>query len=299
MDVNARFSGTGVALVTPFTESLEPDLDALGRLIEHVTSGGVDYLVLMGTTGESATLDREERRRVLGAAREANAGRLPLMAGIGGNNTRAVALEVRQADLEGYEAILSVSPYYSRPSQEGIFRHFMAIADASPLPLVLYNVPARTGSNVLPETVLRLAGESGKILGIKEASGDMDQIRTLISRAPKGFLVISGDDLTAVPTVLEGGAGVISVLGQGIPAHYSRMIRLAMKGRATEAMDLHRHLEPLVEILFREGNPPGIKGLLAHLGICPPWVRLPLLPPSDTLRRELGAFLDVRLQPAP
>ena len=290
--MNKRFLGTGVALVTPFTEQLEPDLAALERLVEFVTAGGVDYLVIMGTTAESVTLDRSEKREVLRAARKANRGRLPLVAGIGGNNTRAVALEMQETDLEGYEAVLSVSPYYNRPTQEGIFRHFMALADSCPLPLILYNVPARTGSNMLPETVLRLSGASGNILGVKEASGDMDQIRTLIRKAPDGFMIISGDDHTAVPTVLEGGAGVISVLGQGVPDVFSRMIRLALSGDSKEALKIHHLIEPLADLIFREGNPAGIKGLLAHLGICLPGVRLPLVPASETLQSELRAFLD-------
>jgi 4-hydroxy-tetrahydrodipicolinate synthase len=294
--MNERFLGAGVALVTPFTQQLEPDLPALERLVDFVTAGGVDYLVVMGTTAESATLDREEKQEVLRAVRKANRGRLPLIAGIGGNNTKGVVSEILETDLQGYEAVLSVSPYYNRPSQEGIFQHFKAIAQACPVPLILYNVPSRTGSNVLPATVLRLAEASANIIGIKEASGDMDQIRALIGQSPDGFMIISGDDHTAVPTVLDGGAGVISVLGQGIPDIFSRMIRLARKGESSEAMKMHNRLEPLVDMIFREGNPAGIKGLLAHLGICLPGVRLPLVPPSETLRSDLGAFLKRELE---
>jgi 4-hydroxy-tetrahydrodipicolinate synthase len=289
--MNERIKGTGVALATPFTRDLEPDLEALAKLVEHVVSGGVDYLVVLGTTGESATLGREEKDKVFRAVARANKGRLPLVAGIGGNHTAAVVAELAETNLEGYEAILSVSPYYNRPTQEGIFRHFKTLSEHSPLPLILYNVPSRTASNVLPETVLRLAASCGNLLGIKEASGDMAQIQTLIREAPQGFMVISGDDLTAVPTVLAGGAGVISVAGQGIPGPFSRMIRLAMQGEAGEALEVHRQLEPLVGLLFREGNPAGIKALLSLQGICQPWVRLPLVPASEELQDELQAFL--------
>lgn len=290
------FFGTGVALITPFTVELEPDLDALERLVEHVIDEGVEYLVVNGTTAESATLSGNEKQELLHFVREVNRGRLPLVAGIGGNNTRAVAEELQRADLQGYQAILSVSPYYNRPTQEGIFRHFQELSGSSPLPLILYNVPSRTGSNMLPGTVLRLAAEGGNILGIKEASGDMDQIKALLRDAPEDFLVISGDDFTAVPTVLEGGAGVISVIGQGIPGMFSDMIRLARKGREGEALDLHRRIEPLVDLIFREGNPAGIKALLHHLGICLPQVRLPLVPATQGLSDAIGSYLDQQLR---
>ncbi len=293
------FTGTGVALVTPFTEDLKPDFQALERLLAHVSEGGVEYLVVLGTTGESATLDRAEKQEVLTFVREQNRGKLPLVAGIGGNDTRAVAREMQGADLEGYQAILSVSPYYNRPTQEGIYRHFRFLSEASPLPLILYNVPARTGSNVLPDTVLRLAAEASNILGVKEASGDIDQIRALLRESPEDFLVISGDDATAVPTVLEGGAGVISVLAQGVPRLFSRMIRLARAGEAAQARRLHEGLAPLMELIFKEGNPAGIKGVLECLGVCGSGVRLPLVPPSDALMRELADFLGNRLPPLP
>jgi 4-hydroxy-tetrahydrodipicolinate synthase len=290
------FYGTGVALATPFTVELKPDLDALERLVEHVTDGGVQYLVVNGTTAESATLNGREKQDLLNFVREVNRGRLPLVAGIGGNNTLAVAEELQQTALQGYQAILSVSPYYNRPTQEGIFQHFQSLSKSSPLPLILYNVPGRTGSNVLPDTVLRLANEGGNILGIKEASGNMDQIRTLLREVPTDFLVISGDDFTAVPTVLEGGAGVISVLGQGVPEMFSEMIRLARTGREAEALELHRRMEPLVELIFREGNPAGIKALLQHLRICLPQVRLPLVPASPALTGSIKDYYDKQLR---
>lgn len=290
-----QFSGTGVALITPFTPDLQIDHAALRALVSYVVEGGVDYLVILGTTAESATLSRSEKQEVMRTVISAADGNLPLVLGIGGNNTRAVIAEIEATDLQGFSGILSVSPYYNRPTQEGIFQHFKALAKTSPLPLILYNVPARTGSNVLPETVFRLAKECANIIGIKEASGDLDQIRNLIANSPDGFLVISGDDLTAVPAILEGGAGVISVLGQGIPSVYSEMIRRAMDGRVSEAMEFHKQLEPLVNMLFQEGNPAGIKGLLASRGISDTTVRLPLVAPSNGLVRSIESFLNERL----
>lgn len=282
-----QFIGTGVALITPFTSDLQVDYTALERLVDYVIHGGVDYLVVLGTTGEAVTLSREEKDEILRRVSDFAGGQIPLVAGIGGNSTHAVLAEFRNTDLTGYAAILSVSPYYNKPTQEGIFRHFEALASKSPLPLILYNVPSRTGSNVLPETVLRLAEGCPNIVGIKEASGNLQQIQDLISRVPDEFLVISGDDLTAVPTVLCGGAGVISVLGQGLPGIFTQMIHLAQNGQGPEAMDIHNRIAPLVELLFEEGNPAGIKGLLEIKDICTSEVRLPLVPPSKKLKGEI------------
>jgi 4-hydroxy-tetrahydrodipicolinate synthase len=286
-----KLTGTGVALITPFTPDLNVDYRALERLVADVIEGGVDYLVVLGTTGESATLNKVEKHKILRSVAHMAAGQVPLVAGIGGNATQAVIEEFKNADLDGYTAILSVSPYYNRPTQEGIFQHFRALAGVSPLPLLLYNVPARTGSNVLPETVLRLAGESENIIGIKEASGDLGQIQHLLEHTPDEFLVISGDDLMAVPTILRGGAGVISVLGQGIPRLFSRMIRLAQNHKNEEAMEIHKKLIPLIDLLFKEGNPAGIKGLLEFRGLCTSVVRLPLVSPSKELAFELENFV--------
>ena len=289
--MNTHFTGTGVALVTPFTSDLQVDHKALRHLVEYVIEGGVDYLVVLGTTAESATLDKEEKKDVMRTVARAAAGRIPLVVGIGGNNTRALVEEIKTKDLQGYSAILSVSPYYNRPTQEGIYRHFKALAKARTLPLILYNVPSRTGSNVLPETAIRLAEECDNIIGIKEASGDLAQISHLLENAPEGFMVISGDDLTAVPVILKGGAGVISVLGQGIPGVFSEMIRKARSGESEAALGLHSQLAPLVEMLFREGNPAGIKGLLKTRGIGSARVRLPLVAPSEDLVRAIEDFL--------
>lgn len=282
--------GTGVALATPFTRDKKVDIPALKKLVEHCIEGGVDYLVVLGTTAETATLAKSEKQLVAKTIAEQNRGRLPMVIGIGGNNTLQLSEELKNANLGAYEAVLSVSPYYNRPTQEGIFQHFRILAEASAKPLILYNVPARTGSNVLPETVLRLARESDNILGIKEASGNMEQIQQIIDNKPPNFLVLSGDDFTALPTVLNGGAGVISVLGQGLPSQFSRMVRLGLNGEADEAYELHHALVEGMNLIFQEGNPAGIKALLHSRGFCESDVRLPLLKASNALARKIADF---------
>ncbi|MDG1573137.1 4-hydroxy-tetrahydrodipicolinate synthase [Robiginitalea sp. M366] len=285
------FEGTGVALVTPFREDLSLDLDALRHLVDDVIEGGVDYLVALGTTAESATLSRAEKQQVMQTVLEANAGRKPLVVGIGGNHTLAVGEELQQTPLQGFDAVLSVSPYYNRPTQEGIYRHFRYLAERSPLPLILYNVPARTGSNMLAGTTLRLARECPNLIGIKEACGDMAQIRDLAAQLPEDFLLLSGDDFTAVDTVLAGGAGVISVLGQGLPRVFSGMMRQAAAGNREAAQQQSQALTPLMQGIFREGNPAGIKALLHLKGICTPAVRLPLVAASAGLTEHLAREL--------
>ena len=283
--------GTGVALITPFTADLSVDYAALEHLVTDVIQGGVDYLVVLGTTGESATLNRAEKDKILRCVAHAAGDEVPLVAGIGGNSTNAVLEDFKATDLRGYSAILSVSPYYNKPTQEGIFRHFETLGSKSPLPLILYNVPSRTGSNVLPQTVIRIANACPNIVGIKEASGDLQQIQDMLSMAPDDFLVISGDDLNAVPCILHGGAGVISVLGQGIPGVFSHMIHLARSGKGEEAMAIHNQLAPLVELIFQEGNPAGIKGLLEGRGMCSSFVRLPLVAPTSKLKGQIDSFI--------
>lgn len=290
------WKGTGTALITPFKSGLEPDLEAFVNLLEHAIQGGVDYLVILGTTAETATLRPEEKRRIAHLAVEANRGRTPMMLGIGGNDTRSVAREMRQFDLSGYQAVLSVSPYYNRPTQEGIFRHFEYLSAACPLPLILYNVPSRTGTNMESGTTLRLAAQCPNIAGIKEASGDMDQVRRLLAERPEGFLVISGDDFNAAEVALAGGDGVISVLAQALPGPFSGMIDLALEGREKEAKEAFGAMHPLCDAIFREGNPTGIKSLLSLLGLSGADVRLPLVPGSDSLRKELKEALG-RFQP--
>ncbi|MEE1964046.1 4-hydroxy-tetrahydrodipicolinate synthase [Allomuricauda taeanensis] len=283
--------GTGVALVTPFREDLSVDANALQQIVEHNIQGGVDYLVVLGTTGESATLSKADKQLVMDVVVRTNAGRLPLVLGVGGNHTEALVDELNTLDLTEFDAILSVSPYYNKPTQEGIYQHFKAIAGASPKPVILYNVPSRTGSNMSPETTLRLANDFSNIIGIKEACGDMVQIDKIIAGKPKDFLVISGDDFTALPTVLAGGAGVISVLGQGLPSQFSKMMDLGIQGNVGEAYQIHYQLLPLMGLIFEEGNPAGIKSVLENLGLSKAGVKLPLVEASPLLKSKIQTFL--------
>lgn len=286
------FIGTGVALVTPFKSDLSVDVEALHRLVQSQIDNGIEYLVVLGTTAESATLNNEEKELVKAEVKKANNGRLPLVLGIGGNNTASVVEELKTGNLEGFDAILSVSPYYNKPTQEGIFRHFKAIGEASPLPVILYNVPGRTASNVLPETVNRLAREVKNIIGVKEAAGDIIQAMRLISMVPEDFKVISGDDMVTLPMTLAGGKGVISVIGQGFPKEFSEMVRLGLKGEVKEAYKLHYKIAPSIELIFAEGNPAGIKALLSKKGIIENYLRLPLVEASVALRDRIDHFVD-------
>lgn len=284
--------GTGVALVTPFRADYTVDVEALEKIVDHCIQGQADYLVVLGTTAESATLSKTEKALVRATIIKANAGRLPLVVGVGGNNTAAVVEDLITLDLSEFSAILSVSPYYNKPTQEGIYQHFATIAQASPKPVILYNVPSRTGSNMLPQTTLRLAHEFPNIVAIKEACGDMVQVSTLIKDKPKDFKVISGDDPTATATALAGGAGVISVLGQGLPKEFSTMIRLALQEKATEAYALHHKLLPLMQLIFMEGNPTGIKSVFETLGLCAATVRLPLVAATPSLKSNIKNALN-------
>lgn len=286
------FVGTGVALITPFKEDLTVDTVALENLVKDQIENGIEYLVVLGTTAESATLTQEEKELVKQTVKKANAGRLPLMLGIGGNSTAAVTEELKTADLEGFDAILSVSPYYNKPTQEGIFRHFKAVSEASPLPVILYNVPGRTASNILPETVNRIARECDNVIGVKEAAGDIVQAMRLISLVPKDFKVISGDDMITLPMTLAGGKGVISVIGQGLPKEFSDMVRAGLKGKVAEAYDLHYRIAPSIDLIFAEGNPAGIKALLAKKGMISNHLRLPLVEASETLTTRINSFMD-------
>lgn len=285
-----KLRGTGVALITPFNEDLSVDVEALGQIIEHCVDGGVDYLVVLGTTAESATLNANEKVLIMESIQRINAGRLPLVLGLGGNNTAAVVDELKNTDLSGFDAILSVSPYYNRPTQEGIYQHFKAISLVSPKPIVVYNVPGRTGSNVLPETVLRLANDFDNIVAVKEASGSIAQIMKIIKYKPKDFQVLSGDDLTALPTVLAGGDGVISVLGQGLPSQFSKMINLGLERQVDEAYALHYDLQEGMELIFDEGNPAGIKALFEILSLSGAKVRMPLVEATSGLKKKIRAF---------
>jgi 4-hydroxy-tetrahydrodipicolinate synthase len=284
--------GTGVALVTPFKKDLSIDTVALEQLVEHCITNGIDYLVVLGTTAESATLSKEEKELVKKTVANANAGRLPLVVGVGGNNTAAIVKELTQTDLTEFTAILSVSPYYNKPTQEGIYQHFKAISKASSLPIVMYNVPSRTGSNMLPETTVKIAKDCDNVVAIKEACGDMLQIDSILKKKPADFMVISGDDFTALPTVLAGGAGVISVLGQGLPKEFSKLIQFGLQGNSDAAYEIHHTLLNGMHLIFEEGNPAGIKSVFEHLGLCNANVRLPLIEASSKLKTKIGLFLN-------
>ena len=284
--------GTGVALVTPFKEDFSIDTEALKRIVNFSIDGGIEYLVVLGTTAENATLSQEEKELVISTVIEANNGSLPLVLGVGGNNTLKVVEELKTRDLSPFVAILSVSPYYNKPSQEGIYQHFKAVAEASPIPVILYNVPGRTASNMLPATVLRLANDFKNIVAIKEAAGDMVQTMQLLKNKPKDFLVISGDDMIALPTVLAGGSGVISVIGQGFPKEFSEMIRLGLNRKVDEAFKTQYILDECIDMIFEQGNPAGIKEVFLSLGIAENVVRLPLIKVEESLAERIKHFVE-------
>jgi 4-hydroxy-tetrahydrodipicolinate synthase len=283
--------GTGVALVTPFNNDFTIDVEALRRIVNFSIDGGVEYLVVLGTTAENATLTADEKELVIATVIEVNAGRLPLVLGVGGNNTLKVVEELRTRDLSAFEAILSVSPYYNKPSQEGIYQHFKAVSEASAIPVILYNVPGRTSSNMLPSTVIRLANDFENVVAIKEAAGDLVQAMQLIKDKPKDFLVISGDDMIALPIVLAGGAGVISVIGQGFPKEFSEMIRLGLNRKVDDAYKLQYLLSNCIDMIFEQGNPAGIKEVFKILGIAENVLRLPLVSVDASLSERLGIFV--------
>ncbi|RTY66694.1 4-hydroxy-tetrahydrodipicolinate synthase [Flavobacterium sp. GSP27] len=283
--------GTGVALVTPFKQDFSIDTEALKRIVHFSIDGGIEYLVVLGTTAENATLSPEEKELVIRTVIEANNGTLPLVLGVGGNNTLKVVEELKTRDLTAFTAILSVSPYYNKPTQEGIYQHFKAVAEASPIPVILYNVPGRTASNMLPSTVLRLANDFENIVAIKEAAGDLVQAMQLLKNKPKDFLVISGDDMIALPMVLAGGAGVISVIGQGFPKEFSEMIRLGLNRKTDEAFKTQYLLSDCIDMIFEQGNPAGIKQVFLSLGISENTVRLPLVKVDDSLANRIDQFV--------
>ena len=283
--------GTGVALVTPFNEDKSVDFNGLERLVNFQIANGINYLVILGTTGEPATLTSKEKKQVKSTIIDVNNGRLPLVFGIGGNNTLDVVNEIRSTDLSVFSAVLSVSPYYNRPTQEGIYEHFKAIAKASPIPIIVYNVPSRTGKNMEVETILRLANDFKNIVAVKEAAGDIVQAMHIIRNKPNDFMVISGDDMIALPIVLAGGSGVISVIGQGFPKDFSEMIRLGLKGDLAEAYKLHYKIMGSIDYIFKEGNPAGIKALLSKINVCSENVRLPLMNASYDLQQKLNNFV--------
>lgn len=273
-----NLEGLGVALVTPFRQDKQIDFEALGRLIDHCIDGGADYLVVLGTTGETPALMDNEKKMIRDFVRQRTEGRIPLVIGHGGNNTQALVDTLAEDNFEGYEAILSVVPFYNKPSQEGIFQHYKAISEASELPVILYNVPGRTGVNMTAETTLRLAKECPNIIGIKEASGNFSQIDTIIKNKPENFQVISGDDAITYPLMTLGAVGVISVIGNAYPKEFGEMVRLCLTGRFKEALPIHHRFTELFGLLFVDGNPAGVKCALNALNLCENILRLPLVP---------------------
>lgn len=287
----SKFKGTGVAIVTPFDEQKNIDFAGLERLVNHLINGGVDYLVVQGTTGESATLTKDEKVKVLDFVHEKTAGRVPLVFGIGGNNTAAVIEDMKYYDSSKFEAILSVVPYYNKPTQEGIYQHYKALADVAPKPIILYNVPGRTVVNMTAETTLRLAKEFENLIAVKEASGNLNQIKEIIDNRPANFLVISGDDPITVPIIELGGDGVISVVANALPKSFSNMVNQALEGKGSSAQEMQNSFEDITDLMFAEGNPAGVKATLDILGVCGTEVRLPLVKMSEAgyaqMRTEL------------
>ncbi len=282
-----NLTGTGVAIVTPFTQTGAVDFPALTKLVEHLIKGKVEYIVVLGTTGESVTLSKDEKQQVIQHIIKTNKKRLPLVLGVGGNNTSEIIETLQTSDLSGFSAVLSVSPYYNKPSQEGIYQHYKAISKISPLPIILYNVPGRTGSNVTWETTVRLAKDFKNIIAIKEASGNIEQCMKIIKHRPAGFLVISGDDNLTLSMIACGANGVISVVANVYPKDFSEMVRAALKHDLKTAQKLHYKLIDITDQLFADGNPGGIKYLLSLKKITQTYVRMPLVEPNDIVKAKL------------
>lgn len=290
--INTRLKGMGVALITPFKEDESIDFESLARIVEYQIKNGTDYLVVCGTTAETPTLTEEEKEEIRKFVLSVNNNRLPVVLGIGGNNTRAVVEKLQKTDLSGIDAILSVTPYYNKPSQEGLYQHYAAIAKESPLPVILYNVPGRTGVNMTANTTLRLANEFRNICAVKEASGNFSQIDDIIKNKPADFMVISGDDGITFPLIALGAVGVISVIGNAFPKEFSRMVRLALKGDYDNARVIHYRFAELIELLFVEGNPAGVKSMLALMGMIENKLRLPLVPNTINTYEKMRQVLN-------
>ena len=285
------FHGTGVALVTPFMENGAVDFASLARIIDNLINNGIDYIVVLGTTAETPTLTTDERKAVARFVRDRVAGRCGLVIGVGGNCTSDVVATLKKWDLSGYNAILSVNPYYNKPNQEGLFQHFKAISKASPLPILLYNIPGRTGVNMTPETVARIATECPNVIGIKEASGNLEQMEQIKALVPSDFMLISGDDGLTVEVIKRGGVGVISVLANAYPAQTAEVVKSALNGNIAEAETKLKALEEIISTLFEEGNPVGIKSALHIKGICSNVVRLPLVAGSEALCEKMNKLI--------
>ena len=285
------FRGLGIALITPFTPDGEVDSNSLKRLVEYQLQNGADFLCILATTGETPCLSAEEKAEIKRLVVEVNNGRVPILMGCGGNNTRAVVQELKSADWSGIDGVLSVCPYYNKPSQEGLYQHFKAIAEASPLPVVLYNVPGRTGINLQAQTTLRLARDCENIIAIKEASGSLEQVDEIINNKPARFDVISGDDALTFSMVASGAAGVISVIGNALPKEFSRMTRLEFNGEYEPARKIHHRFQQLYSLLFVDGNPAGVKALLHEMGFIDNVLRLPLVPTRLTTLQKITTIL--------
>ncbi|MBV9987850.1 MAG: 4-hydroxy-tetrahydrodipicolinate synthase [Chitinophagaceae bacterium] len=290
MSLRTQLQGTGVALITPFTADLKVDFDALGKVIDAMIGGGVEYLVSLGTTGETPTLDKQEKLDILHYTFEKTAGRVPVVVGIGGNNTASLVDDLQHYPLEKATAVLSASPSYNKPSQEGIFQHYKVLAEASPKPILLYNVPGRTGRNMTAETTLRLAQEVPNIAGMKEASGDMAQCMQLLRDLPEDFLLVSGDDALGLPLIACGMMGVISVAANAFPKQFSDMVRLCLKGDFAGAKKLNDPLIDAYDLMFAENNPSGVKAFMAEQGLIKNTVRLPIVPLSAGLHAKVKAY---------
>ena len=290
------FKGLGIALVTPFTADGQVDYKSLKRLLEYQIDNGADFLCILATTGETPCLTQQEKDNITQLVKDVNHGRLPILKGCGGNNTAAIVEELKNSDWTGIDGILSVCPYYNKPSQEGLYQHFKAIAEASPLPVVLYNVPGRTGINLKPETTVRLANDCENIVAIKEASGSLEQVDEIIKNKPKRFDVISGDDALTFSMVASGAAGVISVIGNALPKEFSRMIRLEFRGEYEPARKIPHAFTELYSLLFVDGNPAGVKALLHEMGFIENQLRLPLVPTKvSTLQKMAEILKDLRI----
>ncbi len=287
-----KITGTGVALITPFNEDFSIDFVSLEKLINHQIDGGIDYLVVMGTTGESVVLSKSEKKKIVDFCKKINAGRLPIILGLGSNNTFALVEEIKSTDFDGIDGVLSVSPYYNKPTQDGIYLHYKMIAEVCPLPIILYNVPGRTASNITAETTLCLANDFDNIVAVKEASGDLQQIAEIIEKRPDNFLVLSGDDGLTPKMIEMGGDGVITVIGQSHPQIFSDMVRAGLAGDFEKANQLHDKLNPIYEPLYIDGNPAGIKATLNIMGICKNVLRPPLVGVTEETYNNLKRFIE-------
>lgn len=292
MMIDTKFTGMGVALITPFKEDDSVDFEALSRLLDYQLQNNIDYLVVLGTTAETPTLSEEEKSEIVQFVKDKVNGRVPIVLGVGGNNTRAIVEKLKKDNFDGIDAILSVVPYYNKPSQEGMFQHYSAIAENSPVPVILYNVPGRTGVNMTAETTLRLAHKYKNIIGIKEASGNIVQMNDIIKNKPADFMVISGDDGITYPLITMGAVGVISVIGNAFPKEFSQMVRLALQGDYNSARIIHHKFTELFDLLFVDGSPAGVKCILSIMGYLENKLRLPLVPTRITTFEKMRQILD-------